>query len=195
LTFGLVFLDADLDGRLDMALANGHIEPDIAAMQKGIAHAQPPQIFANAGGVFREARQALDAAAAAPRVGRGLAAGDLDGDGDPDLILTQNGERASLLRCDREGDAVKHSFLKVVLEGRPGNPRAIGAVVRATIAGRTEERWVRTGSSYLSQGETSLTFGLGGAHRVEKLEVRWPWGGLTTLADVPASAVPLRVRP
>ncbi len=188
LTFGLLFFDADLDGRLDLALANGHIEPSIQKVQNDVAYAEPPQYFWNrGGGKFVDGSKAAGASFQRPLVGRGLATGDLDGDGDLDLVITQNGGPAVLFRCDRTGEAAENRFLRVRLEGKGGNREALGAVLRATIADRTEERVVRSGSSYLSQSELDATFGLGKAGKIDRLEVRWPSGGKTTLEHLAAS--------
>jgi hypothetical protein len=186
LTFGLLFLDFDLDGRLDLALANGHIEPDIRKTVPDVTYAQPPQLFWNDGGSrFLDVSQA--AGFTRPLVGRGLAAGDLDDDGDLDLVFTQNGGPPALYRCDRSGAAARNRFLQVRLVGREKNRDAIGSVLRARIGDRVLERWVRSGSSYLSQGELTATFGLGAADRVDRLEVRWPTGKESAVERVEAS--------
>jgi hypothetical protein len=196
LTFGLAFLDVDLDGTLDLALANGHIEPTIASIQRETSYAQAPSLFlGRADGTFRDVARAAGPPFARPIVGRGLAAADLDSDGDPDLALSQNGGRARVLRCDRAGAASAHRFLRLRLRGPAGNPAALGAVVRATVAGRTIERTVRTGSSYLSQSETSLVLGLGASASVEQLEVLWPDGRTTRRRDIAASGEPLVLEP
>ena len=190
LTFGLLFLDADLDGRLDLLLANGHIEPDIGTIQPAVAYVQPPLLFWNRGeGRFLDVTKVVGLDR--PLVARGLAAGDLDGDGDLDLVFTQNGGPAAIYRCDRAGESARHRFLRVRLVGKGGNREALGAVLRATFGGRTEERAVRSGSSYLSEGERVATFGLGTAGRVDRLEVRWPSGRTTILENVEASRTPL----
>ncbi|MHC4548435.1 MAG: CRTAC1 family protein [Planctomycetota bacterium] len=187
LTFGLRMLDADLDGWCDLVLANGHIEPSITRLRKELQHAQTPQYFRNLEG-RRFADVSRDAGPPFQEriVGRGLAAGDLDADGDLDLVFTANAGRPSLLRCDLQTD---HRPLRLTLR-RPGtrNPEALGAVVKVTAGGVTQRRVVRTGGSYLSQGELTLTFGLGQCARADAVVVRWP-GGETEEHG------PLRARP
>ncbi|HKB15773.1 MAG TPA: ASPIC/UnbV domain-containing protein, partial [Planctomycetota bacterium] len=183
------FFDYDLDGRLDLALANGHIEPTIQRVQNEVAYAEPPQLFWNRGeGRFLDASKAAGGSFQRPLVGRGLAAGDLDEDGDLDLVITQNGGPPALFRCDRSGAAAENRFVRIRLQGKGGNRDALGAVLRATIGDRTEERVVRSGSSYLSQGELDATFGLGKAGKIDRLEIRWPSGGKTTLENLAASS-------
>jgi hypothetical protein len=179
LTFGVLLVDADLDGRLDVVQANGHIEPDIARLDPGQRYLQPGQLLWNAGEHFVELAAAAVGDLARPAAGRGLAAADVDGDGDLDLVLTQVAGPARLLRNDQ---ATGHHWLRVAVEGAPANPDALGAVVELTAGGATQHRVVSPTRGYLSQGELPVTFGLGATDRVDALTVTWPDGARRTLA-------------
>jgi hypothetical protein len=175
LTFGLLFLDYDLDGRLDLLLANGHLEHEIDKVQQSQTYAQPAQLFWNCGvacrGRFVPVEDAGDLGE--PLVGRGIAYADMDADGDLDLLITQNGRRPALLRNDQQ---TGNHWLRVRLVGRPPNTSAIGARLELTANGVTRYRQVMPSRGYLSQVELPVTFGLGQADQVERLGVVWPDG-------------------
>jgi hypothetical protein len=181
LTFGLFFFDYDLDGRQDLFQANGHLESDINIVQPSQTYAQSPQLFWNCGETCRsrfvEVSDSGDLNEAL--VGRGAAYADIDGDGDLDIVVVQNGRRAVLLRNDQQ---LGHHWLRLRLQGRGSNRSAIGARVELTAGGVRQRRLVMPTRSYLSQVELPLTFGLGSAHRVDALRVTWPNGEVQRVA-------------
>ena len=183
LTFGCFFFDADLDGRLDILAANGHVADDVGRVQSRVSHAQRPQLFRNLGsGRFEEAAGA-GGGLETPLVGRGAAYADADADGDPDVVITANGGAPRLLRNDTAGGRL----LRVRLVGTTGNRDGIGARVEVTAGGETRWRRVRTGSSYASQSELPVTFGLGAAPRADAVRVVWPGGRTEEVGPVEAN--------
>lgn len=180
LTFGLILFDVDLDSDLDLLLANGHVLEQIAKMEEGVTFKQQAQLFLNRGdGVFDKVER-QDGPLADSILARGLAFGDVDRDGDLDVLLTENDGPAHLWR----NDLADGHFLRVQVQGTESNRDGIGARMRATVDGLTMERRVRTGSSYLSQSEKTVTFGLGGQREVSSLEVTWPSGRTEQFKDV-----------
>jgi hypothetical protein len=177
LAFGCFFFDYDLDGRLDIFVANGHVENEIQAVQPSVTYAEPPHLFrGGAGGRFEETTAKVGPDLAVPRVARGAATADFDGDGDLDIALTTNGGPAALFRNDG-GGANGFVRLKLVGRGPKSNRDAIGARVTLTSNGRTQIRAVRSAASYASQSEMVLTFGLGPTpDAAVTAEVRWPDG-------------------
>jgi enediyne biosynthesis protein E4 len=174
LGFGCIFADVDLDGHLDLIVANGHIDDTVRNIRGNVGHAQAPQLFLNQGsGAFRDVSPTLGGGFAEPRVGRGLACGDFDRDGDVDLLMTTNNGPAVLLRNDQ--DAGNRS-LRFRLVGTKSNRNAIGAAVRIFHGGVSQTRMVKSGSSYLSQSELPVTFGVGRRDRVDRVVVTWPSG-------------------
>jgi hypothetical protein len=186
LKFGLFFFDADLDGRLDLFGANGHLEEDIHRVQATQHYAQPPHFFWNCGPEASTEfvpvpKENCGAAMMVPMVGRGTAYADIDGDGDLDIAVSASGGPARLLRNDQ---ALGNHWLRVKLKGQTPNTSAIGAVVELHAGGVVQRRLVSPTRSYLSQCELPVTFGLGKASQVNKLVVRWPGGKTTELTDV-----------
>lgn len=184
--FGLNYLDFDLDGRLDLLVCNGHLEPDITLVQASQSHAQAPSLFWNSGNQPRcfepVPATAANAPLMAPLVGRGCAHADLDGDGDLDLVLTANGGPCRLLRNDQ---TLGNHWARLTLVGAGKNRSALGATVRLTAGGVVRERVVTAARGYLSQPELPLTFGLGKATAIDKLEIRWPGEAAFTQAAIP----------
>jgi hypothetical protein len=174
LGFGCSFLDLNLDGWLDFAVANGHIDETVRNIRGNVGYAQPPQLFLNGGrGTFREVAAEVGGGFEQPKVGRGLAYGDFDRDGDLDLLITTNNGPAYLYRNDQL--AVNHS-IRFRLIGTKSNRDGIGATVRAFGGGLVQSRLVKGGSSYLSQSELPVTFGLGKSDQVERVVIDWPSG-------------------
>lgn len=188
LTFGLFFFDYDLDGRLDLLQANGHLEEEISQVQASQEYRQPAQLFWNRGGengqyfVETPADQVGDLSR--PIVGRGASYADIDGDGDLDVVLTEIAGPPLLLRNEQE---LQHNWLRVKLTGSESNRDAIGAIVRLTADGTTQIRQVMPTRSYLSQVELPVTFGLGSSTVIDSLEIEWPGGSIQQVADVSAN--------
>jgi hypothetical protein len=174
LGFGCVFLDADLDGRLDLLAVNGHIDDSVRNLQRKTNHAQPPHLFLNTGnGSFRDVAKEAGREFATPKVARGVAYGDFDRDGDCDVLLTTNAGPAFLYRNDVTNS---NQSIRFQLEGRKSNRDAIGAVVRVSTSAGSQTAMVKSGSSYLSASEKALTFGTGKATSVASVTVSWPSG-------------------
>jgi enediyne biosynthesis protein E4 len=185
LTFGCFFMDYDLDGFLDIVAANGHVSDDIAVVQPTLRYAQPAGIYRNIGNrKFEDVSAKLGRALQKPVVGRGMAYADYDNDGDLDLVITANNGPARLMRND---NANQNDLLRVKLIGTKSNRDGVGAKVTLTTnGGAVMTRMVKGGSSYLSQSELPLTFGLGkpGSARSARLQIVWPTGQKDLIADV-----------
>jgi hypothetical protein len=174
LGFGCIFADFNLDGWLDFAVANGHIDETVRNIRGNVGYAQPPQLFLSSGnGSFRDVAGEVGGGFDQPKVGRGLAYADFDRDGDLDLLLTTNNGPAYLYRNDL---LTGNRSIRFHLIGTRSNRDAIGAVVRVYAGGMTQSRMVKGGSSYLSQSELPLTFGLEKRDRIDHVVIEWPSG-------------------
>jgi hypothetical protein len=188
LTFGCFFFDYDLDGRPDIFAANGHVADDIEHVQSRVKYAQPPHLFHNVGQRrFEEVTTTAGVALARPVVARGAAYGDFDNDGDLDVLLSVNNGPARLLRNDGGN---QNNVLRVQTIGVTSNRDGIGARVEVTVAGGAK-LWqiVKTGSSYASQSELPLTFGLGNQTAVTGVQIVWPSGRTDSVGTLKANQV------
>jgi hypothetical protein len=185
LTFGCFFMDYDLDGLLDIVAANGHVSDDVAVVQPTLKYAQPAGIYRNTGNrKFEDASGKLGRGIQKPVVARGMAYADFDNDGDLDLVITSNNGSARLLRND---NANQNDMLRVKLIGTKSNRDGIGAKVTLTTkTGAALTRMVKGGSSYLSQSELPVTFGLGKPASAKniRLQIVWPSGVKDSIMDV-----------
>jgi hypothetical protein len=185
LTFAVFFFDYDLDGMLDVFAANGHVSDDISVVQPNVKYAQPPHLFRNKGKKkFEEMTGKLGRALQRAIVGRGAAYGDFDNDGDLDLLITSNNGPARLLRNENGN---QNDLLRVRTVGVRSNRDGIGArITLKTAKGAKLSSIVKTGSSYCSQSELPVVFGLGAPEegKTLSLEIVWPGGQKDTISDV-----------
>ncbi len=183
LGFGCFFFDYDNDGWPDIFIADGHIENEIERVQKRVSYAEPPHLFRNLGnGKFEEVTTKMGARFAAPKVARGAAYADINNDGALDILVTTNGGPAHLYR--REGGT--NQSLRVKLVGTKSNRDGIGAIVRVIAGSDKQWQMMKSGSSYLSQSELVLTFGLGSKTRADTVEIQWPSGQVDKVSNINA---------
>ena len=182
LGFGCFFFDVDLDGLQDLLVVNGHIDDTFTRANSRVAYAEPPHLFHNRGrGQFTDIVSAIGGAFAQPKVGRGAAFADIDGDLDLDVVITTNGGPAAIYRND---SPLSSRALRLQLRGVTSNRDGIGARVRVAAGRDRFSRTVKTGSSYLSQSELPLTFGLGAATKADRVVVEWPSGKTDEIKDL-----------
>ena len=184
--FGVAFLDYDNDTRPDIAIANGHVMANARQLRAGARYAQRNLLLRNTGERFVDMRDAAGPGFAPELVSRGLAAGDIDNDGDVDLLITNNGAAANLLlnEVGRAGNAI---VVRAI--GEKSNRSAIGARLALTVGQRRQLREVQSGSSYLGQNDLRAHFGLGAAARADRLEITWPSGATETVESLAANHV------
>jgi hypothetical protein len=189
-TFGARFVDVDLDSYPDIVAVNGQENEFISRLGGGVAFAERMQLYRNEPGEGPGTRRFRDVSASAgdaitkPRVGRGLAVGDFDGDGDPDLLVTENNGLAALLR--NEGGNRNH-WLAIRLHGVKSNREGLGTRIVVEAGGQKQTGWVRSGSSYCSDSEHVARFGLAQAGQADVVEIHWPSGTVQTLRSVKAN--------
>lgn len=182
--FGVVFFDYDNDMRLDIAIVNGNVMANVAQVRARGKFAQRKLLLRNAGERFVDATKEAGPGFALEGVGRALAAGDVDNDGDLDLLVTNNGDRPNLLLND--GGNAENALLVQAI-GTTTNRSAIGARLTLTTGGRRQIRELQSGSSYLAQNDLRAHFGLGRAERAERLEIRWPDGSTEVVENLAAN--------
>jgi len=182
LTFGVAFADFDLDGVLDLVGADGHVENSVQDVQPTVTYRQAPLLFRGLGaGRFADVTKQAGAEFSAPMVGRGLAVADFDGDGKPDLVLTENGGPAHVFRNVSEGAG---NAVRLVLATSGKNRAAIGARVTCAMGGKKRVDEVSGGDGYLSVSDRTITLGLGSAAKLDAVDVRWPDGTTASAKDL-----------
>ncbi|MBI3473716.1 MAG: CRTAC1 family protein [Candidatus Solibacter usitatus] len=175
LGWGVLFLDVDGDGRRDLVIANGHIYPELDRAQVGERYRQKTLLYRNLGnGRFADITRMAGPAFEPLRPARGMAAGDLDGDGYPEIVIVNMNETPSLLKNTRAA----YNRVTVRLVGAKSNRSAIGARVTLEAGGRRQVDEVMSGGSFYSQNDLTLYFGLGAASAIDRLQVRWPSGSV-----------------
>lgn len=177
LGFGVNFFDYNNDGWLDLFTANGHVDANVSAYDRAVTYAQKPLLFTNTGSGF----QANESVFSEVMVGRGSATADYDLDGDLDLCITTNGQKASLWRNQ---NASEGSWLEMKMQGIRSNRSAIGARIVIVVGEHQQTAVVKSGSSYLSQSQLTIHFGLGRAQQVDRLTIYWPSGIVQILEDI-----------
>jgi enediyne biosynthesis protein E4 len=185
--FGVVFFDYDNDGSLDLALINGHVLDNTAVIRPGSTHAQRRLLFRNLGDRrFADVSRLSGRAFEVERVGRTLAAADIDNDGDLDLLVTNNGQPVELLRNDG-GNRNKSLLIRLV--GKQSNRDGIGARLTLTAGSKKMMREVKAGSSYMGQNDVRVHFGLGHSLQAERLEIQWPSGKTDVVQSLRANEI------
>jgi enediyne biosynthesis protein E4 len=187
--WGTAFFDYDNDGLLDIIAVNGHVYPqlDKARLGASAGYRQRKLLYHNRGdGTFDEVAARFGPVLTEERVSRGLAVGDLDNDGRLDIVVNDLDGSPQLLHNEL---ADRGNWLLVKLTGAGGNTDAIGAVVTAKVGTISQMRLVQSGTSYLSQDDMRLHFGIGPATQVDVLEVRWPDGKTSKLENVKANQI------
>lgn len=184
LAFGVFFFDFDNDGWLDIFAANGHIDEEINRVQPKVNFRQAPLLFRNTGkGGFEDVSRSRGADLIKPIVARGAAYADYDRDGDLDIVINNNHGPALLYK--NEGGS-RLAWIELKLEGTQSNRSALGATVRIDATSGRQWQTVRSGSSYLSQSDLALHFGLSMDTTVKSIEVEWPSGKKQRFLNVPA---------
>ncbi|HKV23629.1 MAG TPA: CRTAC1 family protein [Candidatus Acidoferrum sp.] len=185
--FGTRFMDYDNDGSLDLFMACGHVLDNVGRYKSEVSYAEPKLMFRNTGrGIFENVSGKLGPDFAAPKVSRGVAVGDYDNDGDLDILVSNNGQAPQLLRNDGGN---RNHWLEIFLIGSKSNRDGVGARVKVTAGDLVLQDERKGGMSYQSAQDPRLHFGLGGQSQVERIEVSWPSGEQTKLANVNSNQI------
>ena len=184
LGWGIAFVDFDDDGSKDLIIANGHVYPEVDRSPVGDRYLQKTLLYRNLGnGRFEDITKTAGPALETARPARGLAVGDVDGDGRPEVLIVNMNATPSLLK----NTGPRGNFVALTLAGTKSNRSAIGARVTVETGGRRQVDEVMSGGSYYSQNDLTLYFGLGKAAAVERVEVRWPGGEVQEWKGVPVN--------
>ena len=181
--WGTGFPDLDRDGHADLFYVTGSVYPEIERVLPGYPGRSPRLVFRNQGDGHFQNVTTTSGDAAVAHSSRGAAFGDVDNDGDVDVLIMNMNEPPSLLRNNLRST---NGWIELALEGTRSNRSAIGAIAVVTAGGTTQARTVLSQSSYYSHDDLRLHFGLGGSHTIDKIEVTWPAGGRTVLTNVKA---------
>ena len=185
LTFGLFLADMDLDGDLDLFTSNGHVQQEVGQTQDGITYRQAPHLFLNDGhGQFTDVAPEIGGILQNEFVGRGAVYGDLDRDGDLEIVFTENGGGVHVWKNEMDNG---NAWLRVHVKGTTSNRSGLGTTIRILWDGKVEERVIRSGASFLSQHELVATFGLGASTSAVEIQILWPSGRDTILNNVDAN--------
>ncbi|HLK68035.1 MAG TPA: CRTAC1 family protein [Bryobacteraceae bacterium] len=181
LGWGIAFLDFDEDGWPDLVMANGHVYPEVDHSQIGETYRQRTLLYRNLGNRrFADITASAGSGFAPPRPARGLATGDLDGDGRPEIVIVNMNERPSILK----NLGPRHNWVALTFHGTASNRSAVGARCTVEAGGHTQIGEVMSGGSFYSQNSMTLYFGLGNAEKIDRMEVRWPSGLKQSWQDV-----------
>ncbi|MFN8007723.1 MAG: CRTAC1 family protein [Terriglobia bacterium] len=186
LGFGTGFIDFDNDGDLDLFIVNGHVLDNIEQLREGFTYAQPNQLLENRGGTFFENLEFLRYSSLSPKVGRGAAFGDVDNDGDLDVLISNSGQEPTLL-LNQVGK--KRNWVLLKLIGTRSNRDAVGAKITVTTENLSQTDQITGGGSYLSASDLRAHFGLGNAEMIKTLKIRWPSGAEDVFRDIKANQI------
>jgi hypothetical protein len=186
LGFGTRLFDFDNDGDVDIYITNGHVIDNVQLYNPRLSYMQTDLLYANDRGSFRDVSAESGPAFQIKHVGRGAATGDFDNDGDLDIIVSNSGQPAILMRNDGGN---RNHWIAIKARGRESNSFGVGARVKIEAGGRTQIKEIYSAGSYLSGSDLRLYFGLGGERKIKRLEIQWPSGRKQTLTDVAADQV------